>query len=50
MRKLKNSELERISVENFKSSKKTPIIVVLDNVRSALNVGSAFFELLMHLE
>ena len=42
MRKLKNSELERISVENFKSSKKTPIIVVLDNVRSALNVGSAF--------
>mgnify|MGYP001180039924 CR=1 FL=1 len=42
MRKLKNSELERISVENFKSSKKTPIIVVLDNIRSALNVGSAF--------
>ena len=42
MRKLKNSELERISVENFKSSKKTPIIVVLDNVRSDLNVGSAF--------
>ena len=42
MRKLKNSELERISVENFKSSKKTPIIVVLDNVRSGLNVGSAF--------
>ena len=42
MRKLKNSELERISVDNFKSSKKTPIIIVLDNVRSALNVGSAF--------
>ncbi len=42
MRKLKNSELERISVENFKSSNKTPIVVVLDNVRSALNVGSAF--------
>jgi len=42
MRKLKNSELERISVDNFKNSKKTPIIVVLDNVRSALNVGSAF--------
>ena len=42
MKKLKNSELERISVENFKSSKKTPIIVVLDNLRSALNVGSAF--------
>ena len=42
MRKLKNSELERISVENFKISKKTPIVVVLDNVRSALNVGSVF--------
>ena len=42
MRKLKNSELERISVENFKSAKKTPIILVLDNVRSSFNVGSAF--------
>ncbi len=42
MRKLKNSELGRISVENFKSSKKVPVVVVLDNVRSALNVGSAF--------
>ena len=42
MRKLKNSELERISVENFKSLEKTPIVVVLDNVRSALNVGSCF--------
>ena len=42
MRKLKNSELGRISVENFKNSKKSPIVVVLDNVRSALNVGSVF--------
>ena len=42
MRKLKNSELERISVENFKTLKKTPIVVVLDNVRSAINVGSCF--------
>ena len=42
MRKLKNSELERISVENFKSFEKTPIVVVLDNIRSALNVGSSF--------
>ena len=42
MRKLKNSELGRISVKNFKTSKKTPIVVVLDNVRSALNVGSVF--------
>ena len=42
MRKLKNSELERISVENFKLAEKTPIIIILDNVRSAINVGSAF--------
>ena len=42
MRKLKNNELARISVEDFKSAKKTPIIVVLDNVRSAMNVGSVF--------
>ncbi len=42
MRKLKNNELERISVADFKSAKKTPIIVVLDNVRSAMNVGSVF--------
>ncbi|MBE50727.1 MAG: RNA methyltransferase [Flavobacteriales bacterium] len=42
MRKLKNRELERISVENFKISKKTPISIILDNVRSAINVGSVF--------
>ncbi len=42
MRKLKNSELERISTEDFKKAEKTSIIVVLDNVRSAMNVGSVF--------
>ncbi len=42
MRKLKNSELGRISVEEFRESDKTGLILVLDNVRSALNVGSAF--------
>jgi len=42
MRKLKNSELERLSVEDFKASKKTPIIVVLDNIRSLNNIGSVF--------
>ena len=41
-RKLKNSELNRISVEEFKEAQKLPIILVLDNVRSALNIGSAF--------
>ena len=42
MRQLKNSELGRISVKNFKDSVKTPYVVVLDNVRSAFNVGSVF--------
>ena len=42
MKKLKNSELNRISLEEFKNSTKTPIKVVLDNIRSAHNVGSIF--------
>ena len=42
MRKLKNEELERISIPEFKEAIKTPIILVLDNVRSLNNVGSAF--------
>lgn len=41
-RKLKNSELERKNVEEFRSAKKTPIIVVLDNIRSLNNIGSVF--------
>ncbi len=42
MRKLKNSELGRISVEKFKQTKKTPLIVILDNVRSLHNIGAIF--------
>ncbi|GAA4279837.1 RNA methyltransferase [Gaetbulibacter aestuarii] len=42
MRKLKNSELDRLSVEGFKAAEKTPIIVVLDNIRSLNNIGSVF--------
>ena len=42
MKKLKNSELNRISLEEFKNSSKTPIKVLLDNIRSAHNVGSIF--------
>jgi 23S rRNA (guanosine2251-2'-O)-methyltransferase len=42
MRKLKLDELNRPSVEEFKEQDKLPIIVVLDNVRSLHNVGSAF--------
>jgi 23S rRNA (guanosine2251-2'-O)-methyltransferase len=42
MRKLKNNELGRITVDAFKTLKKTPIIVVLDNIRSLNNIGSVF--------
>ncbi len=42
MRKLKNNELGRITVEEFKVVEKTPLIVVLDNIRSLNNIGSVF--------
>ena len=42
MKKLKNSELDRISVEEFKKSKKIPITILLENIRSAHNIGSVF--------
>ncbi len=41
-RKLANDELNRIDVENFKKAEKTPIVVVLDNIRSLNNIGSVF--------
>ena len=42
MRKLKNSELGRLDVEDFKKTEKVPLIVVLDNIRSLHNIGSVF--------
>ena len=42
MRKLENSELDRKSIETFKNSKKTPLILVLDDIRSLHNIGSVF--------
>ncbi len=42
MRKLLNEELNRLSIEDFKNSKKIPVVLVLDNIRSLNNVGSAF--------
>jgi tRNA G18 (ribose-2'-O)-methylase SpoU len=42
MKKLKLEELGRISVDEFKGSQKLPVVIVLDNVRSLHNVGSAF--------
>ncbi len=41
-RKLKNSELERKSVAEFKEAAKTPLIIILDNIRSLNNIGSVF--------
>jgi len=42
MKKLKNSELNRLKLADFKSEQKTPIIIILDNVRSLNNIGSVF--------
>lgn len=41
-RKLKNSELGRISPSDYKGEAKTPLIIVLDNIRSLNNIGSVF--------
>ena len=42
MKKLANEELNRISKEEFKSAKKTPLIIILDDIRSLHNIGSVF--------
>ena len=42
MRKLDNNELERKSIKDFKEATKTPVIIVLDDVRSLNNIGSIF--------
>lgn len=42
MRKLSITEMERLSVDEYKDSDKTPLVVVLDHVRSLYNVGSVF--------
>lgn len=42
MKKLKITEMNRLSIEEFKEERKTQLIVVLDNVRSLHNVGSVF--------
>lgn len=42
MKKLKLDELKRLSPEEYKAAEKSPVIVVLDNVRSLHNVGSIF--------
>lgn len=42
MRKLRNDELDRINFEEIKKIDKNPFVIVLDNIRSMHNVGSAF--------
>ncbi|MGN0001926.1 MAG: RNA methyltransferase [Sphingobacterium composti] len=42
MQKLSMDQLNRVDVESFKELEKTPFTIVLDNVRSMHNVGSAF--------
>jgi tRNA G18 (ribose-2'-O)-methylase SpoU len=42
MRKLENSELERKSIADFKEAQKTPLILILDDIRSLNNIGSVF--------
>ena len=42
MKKLANEELNRISKEQFKEASKTPIIIILDDIRSLHNIGSVF--------
>jgi len=42
MRKLSLKELQRLSPSEFKEQEKVPLVLILDNIRSGLNVGSAF--------
>ena len=42
MRKLKNDELNRKTIEEFKKADKLPLVIVLNNIRSLNNVGSVF--------
>ncbi len=41
-RKLKNEELDRLEISEFKAAKKSPIIIILDNIRSLNNIGAVF--------
>jgi tRNA G18 (ribose-2'-O)-methylase SpoU len=42
MRKLKNSELDRLEIDEFKAAEKSPLIIILDDIRSLNNIGSVF--------
>ena len=42
MKKLTGSEMGRTSTEGFKQIQKIPVVIILENIRSALNTGSVF--------
>ena len=42
MRKLKTTEMNRLTIEEFKAAPKIPVVIVLDNIRSQNNTGSVF--------
>lgn len=42
MRKLRNSELNRLTVDEFRKSKKMPVLIILEDIRSFNNIGSIF--------
>lgn len=42
MRRIPTDEMNRLTVEEFRNAEKTPVAVVLDNVRSLHNIGSIF--------
>ncbi|MEH6682427.1 MAG: RNA methyltransferase [Sediminicola sp.] len=42
MRKLENRELPRLDIDGFKEAEKTPLVIILDNIRSLNNIGSVF--------
>jgi len=42
MKKIKNEDLNRLSIKEYKNSKKIPVCIILDNVRSLNNIGSCF--------
>lgn len=42
MRKLKLQELNRVTVSEYQDTEKIPVVIILDNIRSAMNVGSFF--------
>ena len=42
MRKLKTTELNRLSIAEFKTVTKVPVVIILDNIRSQNNTGSVF--------